>query len=159
GWAGVLGVELVRQAVHRSLPPRIWQHGARDRCTEGALAASQLATSHYFQGDALRAIPNLLRAVNLGERAGVATSLAPASGRLGFASGAAGFDRVARAYLRRAYALAAEANDVVARGIVLWNDAMYQLGRAHWRSSRAVAEEAVTILRGVGDHQEAEIAL
>jgi tetratricopeptide (TPR) repeat protein len=159
-WLVITLTQLVQQATHRLVPAAAVRGGTagRERCLEASLAAGQFATTLYYRGDRLRAVANLLRGVNLAERAGAPTSLTLAYARLGYVAGAAGLHPLARAYFRRANEQGRRSGDAQGLGLSLYLESFYLLSVADWERSRAAGEEAIRLLEFIGDRQESEVA-
>jgi tetratricopeptide (TPR) repeat protein len=154
GWARVVAWEATARALRRR--PRVVQPDERMR--QVASGCGQLATSYFYEGDALPACASLLRGLSWAERAGDEALVLEACARLGLVSGTLRLHRLARGWFERAYSTSRRIDAPGGRGLTLYLDAQYQQGLGRWETAHAVAAESAELLNGIGDHQEAEVA-
>jgi hypothetical protein len=120
---------------------------------ETARAYERLAEIYFLASETLRTMHATLRTLNLAERAGPSPELARGYGNVCIAVGLAPLHGPARAYARRAHAIAAQLDDPPARAWALMVTAIYTAGAARWTEACAWLEESIAICERLGDRR------
>jgi serine/threonine protein kinase len=150
GWKVTLVSELVRQLARcagqgRRARPRTERE--RETLVEAALATHHLAERAYFNFDPLPMIAASLRAVNLGERAGVAVPNAIPYAMLGMTAGISKVSGLAERYFELAQATARSTADDAGMAYALYAEAAWRIGNGDWNTVRQLCTECTTIAR------------
>ena len=155
GWLGLIGRELLRNAVPRR---RAATPSNRALLSEVSQACGQIAISHFYNADGLPTLANLLRAVDRAEMAGDHAMVADAACRLGYVLGTTKLYGPAERLFARARDRAESSGAPLTRGTVLYMEGMYREIRGEWAQCRSLGREAAAILQATGDETETETA-
>lgn len=119
----------------------------RDILIEAATATHHLAERRYYSFEALPMITASLRAVNLGEHAGVAVRLATPYAMLGMAAGISQLPALGRRYFERARRAAIRTADEAGMAYSLYAKAAWRIGEGAWEEVHALCNECLAIAR------------
>jgi serine/threonine protein kinase/tetratricopeptide (TPR) repeat protein len=150
GWKVSLVSELARQLARRAgMGQRTRPRTVRERETlvEAALATHHLAERAYYNFDPLPMIAASLRAVNLGERAGVAVPNAIPYSLLGMTAGISQVSGLAQRYFELARETAESTADDAGMAYSLYAEAAWKIGNGDWNTVRKRCSECTTIAR------------
>jgi serine/threonine protein kinase/tetratricopeptide (TPR) repeat protein len=149
GWKLSLVTELARQLVHRAGASKPVRLNALDRETlvEAALATHHLAERSYYNFDSLPMLAASLKAVNLGERAGVAVPNAIPYALLGMSAGISKLSGLAQRYFELAQSAAKSTGDDAGMAYSLYAEAAWKIGVGDWHAVRTLCAECMTIAR------------
>jgi tetratricopeptide (TPR) repeat protein len=135
------------------------QLGERQRLTQAAHAAEQLAQIHFYQGETVRAFLAAVQANNLAERLGPSPELARGYASLSTGCYAIPLPALAEVYKTRARAAAAALSDPQARSWVSFLAGVTEFINADWAAARASLGGALAMARGIHDYRRAEECL
>ena len=148
GWGWSLLREAGQQLVHRARPgwgPRRGGVLEQETLVEAALATHHLAERSYFDFEAVPMIAASLRAVNLGERAGVAVPLAMPYAMLGMAAGISRLPALGERYFELALRTALDTSDPAGQAYSLYSKAAWKIGNGDWQEVRELCAECTRI--------------
>jgi class 3 adenylate cyclase/tetratricopeptide (TPR) repeat protein len=144
--------------VGQQLRNRVWPRplvarsaAARAALEEAAEVYARLFLLEYHASQRGRAVHQAVKGLNLAEAAGSRSAEARLAAACSVGAGLLGRHRLADAYLRRAFASLAGADDPSARAWVLQTAALYWIGVGHWTQVREQLDEAAGIVRRLGD--------
>jgi class 3 adenylate cyclase/tetratricopeptide (TPR) repeat protein len=124
---------------------------ARAALEEAAEVYERLFLVDYHASRRVQAVHQAVKGLNLAEEAGSRSAEARLAAACSVAAGLLARHRLAEAYLRRAFAALAGADDPSARSWVLQAAALYGIGVGRWAEVRRHLEEADAIVRRLGD--------
>jgi class 3 adenylate cyclase/tetratricopeptide (TPR) repeat protein len=124
---------------------------ARAALEEAAEVYERLFLVDYHASQRARALHQAVKGLNLAEAAGSPAAEARLAASCSVSAGLLARHRLAEAYLRRAFAALAGADDPSARGWVLQAAALYEIGVGQWPRVREHLDEAAGIVRRLGD--------
>jgi class 3 adenylate cyclase/tetratricopeptide (TPR) repeat protein len=124
---------------------------ARAALEEAAEVYERLFLVDYHASRRVQAVHQAVKGLNLAEEAGSRSAEARMAAACSVAAGLLARHRLAEAYLRRAFAALAGADDPSARSWVLQAAALYGIGVGRWAEVRRHLEEADAIVRRLGD--------
>jgi tetratricopeptide (TPR) repeat protein len=124
---------------------------------EAARCAGQVTTAYYLRSEVIAGLSNSLRCVNLAHVSRTHGAATQSYAHIGYIAGSARLASLARTCFSRARELRQVADPNVFGGS-LYFEAIYETGLGNWERSRELGEEAVRLLEGLGNRQEAEIA-
>ncbi|HEU4576765.1 MAG TPA: protein kinase [Polyangiaceae bacterium] len=148
GWGWSLLREAGQQLVHRARPgwrPRRHDQLQQQLLVEAALTTHHLAERSYFDFEAVPMIAASLRAVNLGERAGVAVPLAMPYAMLGMAAGISRLPALGERYFELALRTALDTSDRAGQAYSLYSKAAWKIGNGDWHEVRELCAECTQI--------------
>jgi serine/threonine protein kinase len=148
GWGWSLLREAGQQLVHRARPgwsPRRHDQLEQQILVEAALTTHHLAERSYFDFEAMPMIAASLRAVNLGERAGVAVPLAMPYAMLGMAAGISRLPALGERYFELALRTALDTADRAGQAYSLYSKAAWKIGNGAWQEVRELCAECTRI--------------
>ncbi len=156
--AGRLLAELGRQLLHRMRPGAFVDPApqAGDPAVE-ELARIEIgpAVYYYTQQAALLAW-DILRRINLAERAGMSAAMAEGYGNLMVIAGFIPLNRVANLYRRLAWRAIEAADSAPARIYVLLREAIYLFPRCEWGQARQNLQTSMELADQLGDSRQWE---
>lgn len=156
GWTASVAAGIARQLWSRTLGRRSRRSDPRD--VEASLAASRMASLHFFKDDSLGLMGSALAAANLAERAGDSVPIAEIYSQLGYIAGLARLPGVASAYFTKARDTAETTRDPIGLGKALYSEAAFHVGIGSWDPARAAASRGLEIANELRNPQEAEVA-
>jgi class 3 adenylate cyclase/tetratricopeptide (TPR) repeat protein len=132
---------------------------ARSALEEAAEVYERLFLVDYHASRRAQTVHQAVKGLNLAEAAGSRSAEARLAGAFAVGAGLLARHRLARAYLRRAFAALEGTDDPSARAGVLQSAALYEVGVGRWPVVREHLEEAAGIVGRLGDpRRQAEIA-
>lgn len=146
--------EVLRQALHRLIPPTRKPAPSSEKCTtmrEAAHTYGLLMRVYFFANETLAALYASLRCLNLAECAWPSRWLAYAYANMGMTMGSIRVHRLAEAYARWSLDIAWQVGEVAPLVYALNLNALYRVGMGHWRRARGALECAVALSERLGD--------
>jgi class 3 adenylate cyclase/tetratricopeptide (TPR) repeat protein len=144
--------------VGQQLRNRVWPRPLAARSPETRAALEEAAEVYerlflvdYHASRRIRALHQAVKGLNLAEAAASPSAEARLAAACSVVAGLLARHRLAEAYLRRAFAALAGADDPSARAWVLQAAALYGIGVGRWPQVREWLEEATGIVRRLGD--------
>jgi len=150
GWSWSLLRELAQQLLHRLSPAWTQRRPSaleQETLVEAALATHHLAERGYYNSEAVPMIAASLRAVNLGERAGVAVPLATPYALLGMSAGISKLPGLGERYFELARNAALRTADHAGLAYSLYSKAAWKIGNGQWQEVRELCAECTRIAR------------
>jgi class 3 adenylate cyclase/tetratricopeptide (TPR) repeat protein len=123
----------------------------RERLLDAARAHQRLTQVHFFSQETVASVLSSVTALNLAERAGPSEELCASYANACLASGIVLSHRFARAYGRRALAMAERVGRAPARAYVLFVLGVYAAGTGAWEEAEASLAEGAAIATRTGD--------
>lgn len=152
--ASLIG-QFVRQLFHRLRPGKLSQRQAEasERLLEAVRAYELLGMIYYINNQAVPFVYAGFRTLNLAEQAGLYSSeLAQAYANVGLVLGITPFRRMADLYLRRAWKIAQDVNQLPALQYVALLTGLYKIGVARWQEANSALDKMEEISRRLGDN-------
>ncbi len=152
--------QLVLQAAHRLLPPRLFEAEPSDcdRLFEASQAAERLAERYYYSADALALCTSSVLSANLADRIGRRGRNARPYASMSYLIGLAGFHDLSRRVYERALEIGEHGPDPVGLCVTCFTRSTYHAGRAEWDRAVPLAERAVELGDLAAAWQESGVA-